>query len=113
MDIQIDSREKAKAIQKIISTFDRRGVNWFVSKLPVGDYISLDELAKLCYPRRGVGIYACELQRRTKVFPASDNGEYFLGRPGDYMAVRLDDFTDIYVIQREIFLQTYEADMGI
>ena len=59
MDIQIDSREKAKAIQKIISTFDRRGVNWFVSKLPVGDYISLDNarlsvdrkqnLLELCY----------------------------------------------------------------
>lgn len=84
-----------------------------IEKVSDGDYISLDELAKLCYPRRGVGIYACELQRRTKVFPASDSGEYFLGRPGDYMAVRLDDFTDIYVIQREIFLQTYEADKGM
>lgn len=80
-----------------------------IEKVSDGDYISLDELAKLCYPRRGVGIYACELERRTKVFPAGDNAEYFLGRPGDYMAVRLDDFTDIYVIQREIFLQTYEA----
>ena len=42
MDIQIDSREKSKAIQKILRTFDRRGINYFVSKLPVGDYISLD-----------------------------------------------------------------------
>ena len=59
MDIQIDSNEKPRAIQKIISTFDRRGVNWFVSKLPVGDYISLDNarlsvdrkqnLLELCY----------------------------------------------------------------
>ena len=51
MDIQIDSREKAKAIQKIIQTFDRRGVNWFVSKLPVGDYISLDN-ARLSIDRK-------------------------------------------------------------
>ena len=51
MDIQIDSREKAKAIQKILSTFDRRGVNWFVSKLPVGDYISLDN-ARLSVDRK-------------------------------------------------------------
>ena len=51
MDIQIDSREKSKAIQKIISTFDRRGVNWFVSKLPVGDYISLDN-ARLSVDRK-------------------------------------------------------------
>ncbi len=80
-----------------------------IEKVSDGDYISLDEVAHLCYPQRGTGIYACELQRRTKVFPTDGNAEYFLGRPGDYMAIRMDDFTDIYVIQREIFLQTYEA----
>ena len=42
MDIQIDSREKAKAIQKIIKTFDDNGVNHFSSKLLVGDYMNLD-----------------------------------------------------------------------
>lgn len=42
MDIQIDSREKAKAIRKIIRTFDEEGVNHFSSKLLVGDYMSLD-----------------------------------------------------------------------
>jgi len=42
MTIQIDSREKARAIQNIIGTFDKRGVKWFVSKLPVGDYMSFD-----------------------------------------------------------------------
>lgn len=51
MDIQIDSREKAKAIQKIVQTFDQRGINWFVSKLPVGDYISLDN-ARLSIDRK-------------------------------------------------------------
>ncbi len=80
-----------------------------IEKVSDGDYISLDDVAHLCYPKRGAGIYACELKRRTKVFPAGEDTEYFLGRPGDYMAIRLDDFTDIYVIQREIFLQTYEA----
>lgn len=42
MDIQIDSREKAKAIQKILKTFDQNGVNYFSSKLMVGDYMNLD-----------------------------------------------------------------------
>ena len=40
--IQIDSREKAHAIQKIIATFGSAGLQYFVSKLPVGDYMSLD-----------------------------------------------------------------------
>ena len=42
MDIQIDSREKARAIQKIIKTLDDNGVKHFSSKLLVGDYMSLD-----------------------------------------------------------------------
>ncbi|MFI3171415.1 MAG: ERCC4 domain-containing protein [Eubacteriales bacterium] len=42
MDIQIDSREKARAIQKIVATFEDKNVNYFVSKLLVGDYMNLD-----------------------------------------------------------------------
>lgn len=42
MDIQIDSREKAKAIQKILAEFDRQNINYFSSKLLVGDYMNLD-----------------------------------------------------------------------
>lgn len=42
MTIQIDSREKARAIVKILDEFQRRGIKSFVSKLPVGDYMSFD-----------------------------------------------------------------------
>lgn len=42
MTIQIDSREKAHIIKHIQDTFDKAGVKHFVSKLPVGDYMSLD-----------------------------------------------------------------------
>lgn len=42
MDIQIDSREKSRAIRKIIKAFDEQGVKHFSSKLLVGDYMSLD-----------------------------------------------------------------------
>ena len=42
MIIQIDSREKAKAIQKIIAEFDRKGIKHPVSKLMVGDYMNYD-----------------------------------------------------------------------
>lgn len=43
MTLQIDSREKKKAIQKIIATFDDAGIQYFISKLPVGDYANLDK----------------------------------------------------------------------
>lgn len=42
MDIQIDSRERARAIQKIVAEFDRQGIGHFISKLYVGDYMSYD-----------------------------------------------------------------------
>lgn len=42
MDIQIDSREKARAIRKIVQTFEKEGIKHFSSKLLVGDYMSLD-----------------------------------------------------------------------
>ena len=42
MIIQIDSREKAKATQKIIAEFDIQGIKHPVSKLMVGDYMNYD-----------------------------------------------------------------------
>ena len=40
--IQVDTREKARAIREIIKTFDESGVKHYVSKLYVGDYMNLD-----------------------------------------------------------------------
>lgn len=42
MDIQIDTREKARAITKIIKYFEEKEIKHFSSKLLVGDYMSLD-----------------------------------------------------------------------
>lgn len=42
MDIQIDTREKQRAIRKIIKTFDEQKIKYFSSKILVGDYMSLD-----------------------------------------------------------------------
>ena len=42
MLIQIDSREKARGIKKIIAEFDRQGLRHPVSKLMVGDYMNYD-----------------------------------------------------------------------
>lgn len=81
-----------------------------VETVPEGEYISLDEVAHLCYPKPGAGIYAKKLEKRTRVYPMDRSQEYFLGRPGDYLAIRREDMQDIYVIQKEIFQQTYEPE---
>lgn len=78
-----------------------------LQKLPEQEFISIDEYAHLCYPKQEAGIFAHRLEKRTKIFPVGKSHEYFLGRRGDYMAVRPDDLTDIYVIRGDIFEQTY------
>ena len=42
MVIQVDSREKDRAIKKILAEFDRHGITHPVSKLLVGDYMNYD-----------------------------------------------------------------------
>lgn len=42
MIIQIDSREKARAIKKIVEEFDRQNIKHPISKLLVGDYMNYD-----------------------------------------------------------------------
>ncbi|MBE5881902.1 MAG: hypothetical protein E7289_06330 [Lachnospiraceae bacterium] len=75
-------------------------------------YLPIDELAHLCYPKPGAGIYAQQLEKRTRVF--SKNGsDYFVGEQGDYLAIRKDDVQDVYIIREEVFGRTYvekEAD---
>lgn len=73
-----------------------------------GEFITLDEIAKLCYPKRDIAIYAQQLTHMVKVFPTYANGDYFLGREGDYLAIRPDDLTDMYIIRKDIFEETYE-----
>lgn len=42
MVIQIDTREHARAIAKIKSEFEKRGIKYIVSKMYAGDYMSFD-----------------------------------------------------------------------
>ncbi len=66
--------------------------------------------AKSCIAKGGSGIYARELDHRVKVFTTWDKDKYYLGTAGDYLAVRTDDLSDVYVIARSIFNKTYVKD---
>ncbi|XME03908.1 hypothetical protein QYZ88_006930 [Lachnospiraceae bacterium C1.1] len=79
-----------------------------VTILPDNEYMNIDEIALICYPKNNRSIYAKQLDRRTKVFPVYDRKNYFLGNKDDFLAVRTDDLSDIYIIQKRIFLETYE-----
>lgn len=73
-----------------------------------GENMLLTDYAKVCVPTGNVRIYVRELNKGVKVFTAWDNEKYMLGQKGDYLAVRTDDFHDVYVIERKIFGKTYQ-----
>lgn len=72
-----------------------------------GERIPLLPHAKSCVSVGGDGIYAKRIQGRVKVFTSWDPDKYYLGKDGDYLAVRADDVSDIYVIEGSIFEKTY------
>lgn len=70
-------------------------------------YLLID-LVKACVPRAEAGIYARKLDKSVKVFTLWDNESYVVGHPGDYLAVRVDNPHDVYVIEKDIFDKGYE-----
>jgi phosphoglycolate phosphatase len=73
-----------------------------------GDSVSLLPYTRSCVPTGDIMIYAKELDKRTKVFTSWNMEGYMFGDVGDYLAVRSDDPSDAYVIERSIFIETYE-----
>ena len=72
-----------------------------------GDRIEILPFAKSCIALGGGGIYAKVLDHRVKVFTSWDPDKYYLGLAGDYLAVRTDDLSDVYIIAKDIFQRTY------
>lgn len=67
---------------------------------------TLTDYARICIPREGSRVYARPLRERTKVFvPWSDS--YMLGLPGDYLAARQENPSDVYIIKKDIMEKAY------
>ena len=66
------------------------------------------QFAHSCVTTDKVEIFAKELKNRTKIFTKWDSENYYLGKPGDYMAVSSTDNSDVYIVERNIFHETYD-----
>lgn len=79
MIIQIDSREKARAITKIVKTFDENGVKHPVSKLLVGDYMNYDNPRLVVDRKQNLSELCCNVCQdhdrfRRELIRANENG---------------------------------------
>lgn len=73
-----------------------------------GEKTSVSQFAGKCIPTGKIFIYAKPLTCRVKIFTVWDEEKYMLGEVGDYLAVRCDDFQDIYIVEQNIFNSTYK-----
>ena len=77
MIIQIDTREKARAIEQIKAEFARQGVETITSKLWVGDYARIDNLTTVIDRKQNLNELAgniVEKRFHSEVQRASEKG---------------------------------------
>lgn len=79
LTIQVDSREKSRAIHKIIEEFDKQCVKYYVSKLWTGDYMSLDNPRLIIDRKQNLSEYCANTCQnharfRNELIRAQDNG---------------------------------------
>lgn len=63
---------------------------------------------KTCRAKGISYIYAKQLRQPVKIFTQWDQSKYLKGSKGDYLAVRGDDFNDVYIIEKSVFLRSYK-----
>lgn len=78
-----------------------------VKNLKSGESFLLVKHAVTCRRKPGDYVYARPLKRMTKLYTQWDADNYMYGEEGDFLVVREDDETDVYVVQSDIFDQTY------
>ena len=79
-----------------------------VKNKETGDTMEIMPFAKSCVATGDVHIYAAPVAKNTKVLTNWNAAGYMYGVPGDYLAIRSDDYNDVYIIRKDIFEKTYE-----
>jgi len=80
-----------------------------ITNRKTGDSYPLMPFLNTCVPKQAMPIFAKRLEKRLKIFTAWDSENYYLGDVGDYLAVRIDDPSDYYIIEGDVFERTYSA----
>ncbi|WP_029233531.1 DHH family phosphoesterase [Butyrivibrio sp. VCB2006] len=79
-----------------------------VKDLATGEKRLVTAYAKTVRSKDSSEIYAFPLKKKAKVFTAWDEENYYSGEIGDYLAIRADDISDLYVIKKDVFSKLYK-----
>ena len=67
----------------------------------------LTQYIKGCRAKGGSAVMARQLTGYAKVYSEWKDNDYLYGEPGDYLAARIDDDTDFYIIKQKVFDRSY------
>lgn len=104
-------KEKFLTSYKVLDkAFILEGVEYYpsIKNTVTGEYYDFRNHAMTCMSTGEVLIYAKPLTKNTKVFTSWDPSKYMSGKAEDYIAVRKDDYNDVYIIEKSIFHMTYQ-----
>jgi phosphoglycolate phosphatase len=73
-----------------------------------GEKLSLLAHAHTCLPKGEKIVRAVPVDKPTKVFSYWDTEKYFSAKPGDFLAANENDLQDCYVVNKQIFFDSYE-----
>lgn len=73
-----------------------------------GESMELMQFARICVPIRETNIFARPIKKAVKIFTKQSDETYMSGCVGDYLAVGVEDMSDIYVIKQNTFDSLYE-----
>lgn len=91
MTIQIDTREKKRTIKNIKLYFDRQHIQYFDSKLFVGDYMSLDNPRLIIDRKKDLPELCGNVSGQTKVYKKNKEGEFILDEKGNKIVDHIID----------------------
>jgi phosphoglycolate phosphatase len=73
-----------------------------------GEKLPLVSRAYSCVPKGEKIVRAYAVEKPTKVFSYWDSEKYFSAKAGDFLTANETDLSDCYIVNRQIFFDTYE-----
>ena len=79
-----------------------------LKNLRSGETFDLVEHIRSCINKGTEYVYMKPITTSVKIFTVWDANNYVRGTEGDYIAIRENDLSDFYIVEKELFTQTYE-----
>jgi phosphoglycolate phosphatase len=103
------SEAKLKSSYELVSDHYEKEFEYIpnIKNLASGEKRLVTSYAKTVRSKDSSMIYAIPLKKKVKLFTSWDEENYYTGDIGDYLAIRKDDTSDLYVIKGHLFSSLY------